>query len=391
MKRKGGESLLENIIPIKNANKKGIYIADDIEYNVRQGKKNELIKKYQDNLNEAKEEVIRERLRKNNELKEEENQIKKDVFLTKEKERTDKVKFFWITVIGNLFNFLFKILLLIIDLAKIVKNFIINIGSGIKNAGNIGDGVIIKTLLLILLLIGMFFGFNYLFYKKELKNGDINSLVSTDKAYSSFLFKTETPSFFGNLSRSLLDNLPQEYKINYNIFKNKLNSFVGNDIYEIIGKKRGIITDGINDGIYHIKKQGDSGNTYSTLKPNDITIELNDKLSILKDENIDYNKLPDKIKEDYPIKSIIIPVILKNDMWYYNIDKEKYFDGTTDIKSTNPLYNNLFKGTEMANEFKFNKIKALIYNNKNVSKNNIDNMFNYINSKYIYPDIIKTF
>jgi hypothetical protein len=26
MKRKGGESLLENIIPIKNANKKGIYI-----------------------------------------------------------------------------------------------------------------------------------------------------------------------------------------------------------------------------------------------------------------------------------------------------------------------------------------------------------------------------
>jgi hypothetical protein len=391
MKRKGGESLLENIIPIKNANKKGIYIADDIEYNVRQGKKNELIKKYQDNLNEAKEEVIRERLRKNNELKEEENQIKKDVFLTKEKERTDKVKFFWITVIGNLFNFLFKILLLIIDLAKIVKNFIINIGSGIKNAGNIGDGVIIKTLLLILFLIGMFFGFNYLFYKKELKNGDINSLVSTDKAYSSFLFKTETPSFFGNLSRSLLDNLPQEYKINYNIFKNKLNSFVGNDIYEIIGKKRGIITDGINDGIYHIKKQGDSGNTYSTLKPNDITIELNDKLSILKDENIDYNKLPDKIKEDYPIKSIIIPVILKNDMWYYNIDKEKYFDGTTDIKSTNPLYNNLFKGTEMANEFKFNKIKALIYNNKNVSKNNIDNMFNYINSKYIYPDIIKTF
>jgi len=391
MKRKGGESLLENIIPIKNANKKGIYIADDIEYNVRQGKKNELIKKYQDNLNEAKEEVKRERLRKNNELKEEENQIKKDVFLTKEKERTDKVKFFWITVIGNLFNFLFKILLLIIDLAKIVKNFIINIGSGIKNAGNIGDGVIIKTLLLILLLIGMFFGFNYLFYKKELKNGDINSLVSTDKAYSSFLFKTETPSFFGNLSRSLLDNLPQEYKINYNIFKNKLNSFVGNDIYEIIGKKRGIITDGINDGIYHIKKQGDSGNTYSTLKPNDITIELNDKLSILKDENIDYNKLPDKIKEDYPIKSIIIPVILKNDMWYYNIDKEKYFDGTTDIKSTNPLYNNLFKGTEMANEFKFNKIKALIYNNKNVSKNNIDNMFSYINSKYIYPDIIKTF
>jgi len=391
MKRKGGESLLENIIPIKNANKKGIYIADDIEYNVRQGKKNELIKKYQDNLNEAKEEVKRERLRKDNDLKEEENQIKKDVFLTKEKERTDKVKFFWITVIGNLFNFLFKILLLIIDLAKIVKNFIINIGSGIKNAGNIGDGVIIKTLLLILLLIGMFFGFNYLFYKKELKNGDINSLVSTDKAYSSFLFKTETPSFFGNLSRSLLDNLPKEYKINYNIFKNKLNSFVGNDIYEIIGKKRGIITDGINDGIYHIKKQGDSGNTYSTLKPNDITIELNDKLSILKDENIDYNKLPDKIKEDYPIKSIIIPVILKNDMWYYNIDKEKYFDGTTDIKSTNPLYNNLFKGTEMANEFKFNKIKALIYNNKNVSKNNIDNMFNYINSKYIYPDIIKTF
>ena len=61
--RKGGTSFLEKI-GFENINKKGVYIADDIKYNIRQGKKEELIKKYQDNLNEIKEEVKRAKEKK---------------------------------------------------------------------------------------------------------------------------------------------------------------------------------------------------------------------------------------------------------------------------------------------------------------------------------------
>ena len=62
--KKGGESKLEQLpfLGFKEINKKGLYIADDIDYNIRQGKKKDLIEKYEGILTEAKTEVENARL-----------------------------------------------------------------------------------------------------------------------------------------------------------------------------------------------------------------------------------------------------------------------------------------------------------------------------------------
>ena len=60
---------------LKNINKKGLYVADDIDYNIRQGKKESIIKKYKDLKDEADQEVERARNLNGFQLKEEENKI----------------------------------------------------------------------------------------------------------------------------------------------------------------------------------------------------------------------------------------------------------------------------------------------------------------------------
>jgi hypothetical protein len=388
--KRGGTSILEKIPIFKNINKKGIYIADDIDYNIREGKKEDLIQKYRDNLNEAKKEVI---LAKESKERDEhdiklENEKEKNIIELK-KHRTNQIQFF-IICIANVFNFIIKLFLKIGKYALIfldkIWNILKNLGTGFKNVAGIGQGVIIKTIVLILIIIALFFGINYFLYGDKGITEIGNKLVATDKDYTDCLIKTTTPNFFDNISNSFYGFIPDKYKYQFNFFKNKLNSIVGNDIYELVGTEREKINTGRNDGIYHIKKNDDKNNTYTTLKPRDIEIPMS---SIEQISNIDYNKLPTKIKELYPIdnKTYVIPVEKDdNNRWKYDIEKIRYKDDLVPIKKKDNSYVLPFINTSNVNEYKLNKIRTNIYNDNDKSASTIYNkMFNYSGSNYKYP------
>jgi len=387
--KKGGVSILEKIPYIPDINKKGEYIADDIDYNIRQGKKEELIKKYDDALYEAKRDVERAKGDKERTDRDEEIQNKKDnLSLEKNKFLNDKFKFF-IIVCGNIINFIFKIAGNIVEffskngfkLFNVGKSF----GSGLLNLFNVGQGVIIKTIVLIGIIIALFFGINSFIEMGNNRNpqNKINEITSTNKNYSSFLIKTSSPSFFDSLSSSFYNLVPQDYKIQFNFFKNKFNSMIGNDIYEVLGTPREVITGGRNDGIYHIKKKGDNSNTYTTLQPKEIEIDIN-----FNNNNSDYNKLPEKIKKLYPINNkLVLPVAEKNGIWVYDAEKMKYSGSLNAIIKSNPKYKNIFINTSNINEFKFNTDEANIENDNDKRAFTIlSKMFDIVNNKYNYKD-----
>jgi hypothetical protein len=386
--KRGGASIFEKVPLISEINKKGIYIADDIDYNIRQNKKQDLIKKYEDNLNEAKENVKRAKDEKYRNLEDEKIQNQRDKASIEQRKLRNNQFQFILKSLGNIckyfFNLVYKLLFLLIKIFPILFSTIKSIGNGLKNIGNIGNGVIIKTLVLIFIIIGIFFGFNY-FVNKEDPATKVNNLISTDKNYSSFLINTTKPDIFGKLSNSFLNLIPDKYKCQFNFLKNKFNSIIGNDIYELTGTPREEITTGKNDGIYHIKKKEDNYYTYTTLKPLDIKIPLSSLTSI---KNNDLNNLPNKIKELYPINNnIIIPIELKNtNEWEYNIENIKY-EGTRNLLKDTANYILLpFIKTNKINEFKFKKIKAKIFNNDDKSAaSTLEKMFTYNENKYNYP------
>jgi hypothetical protein len=393
--KKGGTSFLENI-GFKNINKKGIYIADDVDYNIRQGKKDDLIKKYEDNLNEAREKVKYEKEAKERKDIDERIQNEKDRLTIEERKlRTNKRQYFFtflFKIVGNsishFFKYGFKFIYFLEKLFTKLWKIICDICSGLGKSFNIGQGVIIKTIILILIIIAIFFSVNAFIHKKGSGNtptDNINNLVSTDKNYSSFLINTNTPTLFGKMSNSFYNAIPDDYKIQFNFFKNKFNSIIGNDIYELVGTPREELKHGNNDGIYHIKKNDDDKNTYTSLKPKEIEIPIS---SISTLTNTDYNNLSDKLKEIYSIDNpIIIPIKNENDIWIYDIDNIKFKGNNDTIKKYfNDKYISFLEKTDNINEFKIKKIKSNIYNNDDKSISSIMNkIFSYKDGKYIYP------
>ena len=304
--------------------------------------------------------------------------------------RNDKFKFFInliVKIVGNLINYIFKIF-------KLSKDIITDLLSGTREtfktlikSFNIGNGVIIKTIILIIIILILFFTISAIVYKTkgENPNEKINNLVSTDKNYSSFLINTSSPSFFGNLSNSFYNIIPDNYRFQFNFFKNKFNSIIGNDIYEITGTPREIIDTGRNDGIYNIKNN-DRDNTYTTLKPKDIKIDISSLSSNLSN---DYNKLSSYLQINLFKKNniIVIPVISENNIWKYDIDNI-YYEETPDIKlKANLNYLLPFIKGNKVNEFKLNKIEAEIFNDDDNSSKGLEKkMFNFQYGIYIYPN-----
>ena len=96
--------------------------------------------------------------------------------------------------------------------------------------------------------------------------------------------------------------------------------------------------------------------------------------------------MPEKIKDLYPINNnIIIPIELKStNEWEYNINNIKY-EGNTNLLKDTANYTLPFIKTNIINEFKFNKIKAKIFNNDDKSASStLEKMFTYNANKYNY-------
>jgi hypothetical protein len=388
--KKGGASILEKI-GLKETNKRGIYIADDIEYSLRQGKKDELIKKYEDNLNEAKEEVKRARDEKERDLKDEKIQIDRDKATIEQRKHWNNQFQFFLKAIASIFVFLIN---LILRLAQYLGYLLQNAGFITKNfcKGTIalfkaGGGVVLKTIVLIGLIIAIFFGVSY--FANNKKPGDkVNDIINDSKNYSSFLInntRDKSNTLFSKFSNQFYNLIPDKYKFNFSFLKTRINKFVGNDLYEILGEEREKITTGRNDGIFHIKIDGDSEHTYTTLKPLPIEIPI---ISINTINNNDYNKLPKKIKDLYqnPSDSIFILPVEKdnNNAWYYDANGIKYKDDSQTLKDKN--LKTPFINTSNLNVFKFNKEKAVIINdNDKETTAMLEKMFKYEEGKYKYP------
>lgn len=393
--KKGGASILEKI-GLKETNKKGIYIADDIDFNIRQGKKDDLIKKYEDNLNEAKEEVKRARGEKERDLKDEQNQIDRDkATIEQRKLRNNQFQFF-LKAIASIFVFLINLILRLAQyLAYLIKNAVIILGNiyyGTIALFNAGGGVVLKTIFIIVFIILIFFGVNY-FVNNKKPEDKVNDIINDDKNYSSFLINNKnTNTLFSKFSNQFSNLIPDKYKFNFNFFKTRINKFVGNDLYEILGEERKQITTGRNDGIFHIKSSDDNEHTYTTLKPLPIEIPI---ISINTINNNDYNNLPVNIKSLYPNLSdsiLLLPVVKdSNNAWKYDANSIKYKHNNLTLKDINPNVILPFNNTSNLNEFKFNKIKAHIYNDNDKSTPTlISKMFVHDGTNYKYPTTILT-
>jgi flagellar basal body-associated protein FliL len=386
--KKGGASFLEIIPPIKdNVNKYGPFISDDVDYAVRNKKDKELLDKYDKEVEDAKVKVIM--------AKEEDKRSKEEEeLLLKDEKRKQELKNFrqrqrehrWRVISGIIFRF-FEFS------GKIINFFTNNISSFIKNFlefirkfGNVADGAVIKILLFILIIVALFFGISAFFGSKspnENINNNIAEMGNTNKNFNSFLIKTESKSFFKDVSNYFTNLVPQEYQISFNKFRNATNKLVGNDIMSINGVPREIITEGRNDGIYHVKKPDDPTYTYTRIKPKDIELNLSDIKNI---PDADFNKLPLKIQNEFQIDNKYKLETKRDDnsgLWYYDAEDIKDSGGIT-IKSKGqktPIIN-----TIKTNEFKLNNLKPYIFTNKDEKPSDkIDKLFTYEASKYLYP------
>lgn len=379
-------------------NKNGIYIADDVDYNIRQGKKDDLIKKYEDYLTEANENVKRakeekERRDKDEELENEKSRLNQIAIELKRKAKEYHLKQYELIVriFQSFFDFLFKygfeIVKIVYNLIKQGRELITSIGSGCLKLLDLGEGVIVKTIVLIVIIVLIFFGVSGFFNPNS---NELNNAISTNRSTSSFIRTSASPSYFSFLSKNFENLIPTQFRISFNSFRNNFNKIVGNDLLEKVGKERQEISNGRIDGIYHIKKENEN-RVYTTLKPKDIEINLG---NIKNFSNMDYHKLPQKVQELYTTdNNISIPVKVKGNtgLYFYNTDYiyntgDKYKKG---LKGNDDNYLPPVIQVENKNEFKLNKKKAIIFNdkdNKDVWKQ-YNKIFNINNSgNYIYPE-----
>jgi len=397
--KKGGKSLLENIPFISTINKYGPFIADDIDYNIRQGKKQELIKKYEDDLNDANEAV--KRAKENDKKVKEEEKIKLEENKKNLSQRIHNFEIFKfiIQIITNFINFIFRILVKFIDF---FYKFIGQIGSGSNNffnsiikLFNIGNGVIIKTIVLIIIILLIFFGVNGFFGGGGTSSN--NNILSKERNLNSFIISTKQPDlkiggFEFSFSNVLNNIIPDHLKFSFNNFRNSLNKSIGNDLLEKSGSPRIEETSGKNDGIYHIKFEQEPNKTYTILKPKPIEIDTQTIINSLPDS--DFNKLPAKIKEKYLYQNIKYTLNASKDedkngkkKWLYDVNNiEILLNGSNIELKKLPQYKNPFENTDISNEIKFNSVKAIIFDDTdNSSSVLLDKMFNYKEDKYEYP------
>ena len=386
--KKGGSSFLEIIPPIKdNVNKYGPFIADDVDYAIRNKSENELLDKYKKEVEDAKLKVIQAK-EENDRTKEEQktlelqkkNNNETNTLIQRQREH------YWNIISGIIFRF-FEFTGKIIDsVINYGGSFIKNFSNIVAKFANIANGAVIKIILSILIIIAIFFGISSFFGSKspvENINNNIAELGNTNKNFNSFVIKTESKSFFKDVSNYFTNLVPEEYQVSFNKFRNTTNKLVGNDIMTINGVPREVITEGRNDGIYHVKKPDDPIYTYTTIKPKDIKLNLSDIKNI---PDADFNKLPLKIQDEYQIDSKYILTAEKDvssGLWYYDADNITDSGGIT-IKSRGqktPIIN-----TSKPNEFKLNNLKPYIFTNKDEKPSDkMDKLFTYVNSKYQYP------
>ena len=367
--------------------KEGSFIPENIKYEVKMGHDNSLLDEYKIRKENANKEydIIFDK------YKQEQDEIDKGF------EKKNKSSLYWLKVETFIFNIIKSIFssanTLFNNFYKVItslgKAFFVSFKLGIDTVfkfANIGNGAIIKTIILILIIlfcIGATIGF--FSNPNNVSKFDFNNSTNMD-----FYFKTNTPSFMSTFSNTLIGFIPEQYQTNFTAFKNSFNKTLGNDlpansrnkyIRENIGNK------GRYDGIYHIK-YNDENTIYTTIKPGNIKWNLD----INNYKNTDFFKLPSNIQNIYNTSnytSVNIPVKTENGIYVYKLDDSAYFGDNPSKKINNlnfpytdeksPIYGNIFKLNNV------NNVNTFKNNDKKYGEN-INNSFNIDdNGNTIYP------
>lgn len=358
----GGQSILEDIFHNYGV-KQGPYITDNIKRNLDLGKKKYLFDKYTNINNDAE---IKYKIARGeyNEIQDNINKENDRLFKYRNLNSNNLYKF-----LGVLGNTLKGIGSAGKNIFQGVKSTVESVSKGVLNTANIGKGVIIKTIVL-LILIGLLIGALVWFFKSNDPNKTFD--YSSDNT-SMFFFQTNggKKSIFTDIFNKIYNIIPEQYKINFNIFKNNINKFFGND-YK--GINRETTNEGRFDGINHIKFQ-DEDKIVSMMKPNDIKWNVNfDNYP-----NIDFNKLPIDLKKNIFNSNLNEGFILEargkqfaNDtgsVFIYEMDENKY-----------PFINSKTKAN-------FYDLKNKIIDVNNYKYTDVPIRFEYKDGTYNYPDI----
>lgn len=401
--KKGGKTFVEKLL---GTTIEGPFIADDINYNIKKGRSVALKEEYKLRKELADEDYKIAENKLNNE--EDKNQKIADRDFKYKKLNDDNFKFklqlFWnflvtlggafVNIFSKFFNFVREtVSSVIIPGGKTIFDIFINIATVIARLFDVGQGAIVK-LIILLIIIGICIGIGFLLFSPSAGGTSINNV--TDKTSLDVFVKMEQPSFLGNFTSSINLLVPDSYKIQFTSFKNLINRAFGNDIVakSINNKPREDIKDeGRYNGVTNVRID-DTSRIYSILQPKNKPwdINLNDY------ENIDFHKLPEEVKTDilktkdnrdfvedwdnyklkYNFESKTVTNMTNNGevkRYRYELDANN-----TPIKTDNNLINNF-----TINEV---KIDPITITNKDIDRDKAKLMFSFENGKFTYPQVI---
>lgn len=399
--KKGGKTFVEKLL---GKTIEGPFIADDINYNIKKGRSVALKEEYKLRKELADEDYkLAENKLKNEEDKNQKiadrdfkyNKLNQDNF-------NFKLKLFWIFLvtiassikdsIAKFFNFLMNTFgTVIIPGGKALFDIFIKIFMTIVELFNVGQGAIIKLIVLIV-IIAICIGIGFALFSPSAGGTSINKVA--DKTSLDVFVKMDQPSLLSAFSGSLNNLVPDSYKIQFTSFKNMINKAIGNDIVakSINNKPRDDIKDeGRYNGVTNIRIDN-SSRIYSILQPKEKLweIKLNDY------ENIDFHKLPDEVKIDI-LKTKANRSFVNGDINDYQL-KYKFNVGTV-VNNTNngevkryryklnadnipiKIDNNLINNFDIQEI----KIEPITITNKDVDKNKDKLMFSFEKGKFTYP------
>lgn len=401
--KKGGKTFVEKLL---GKTIEGPFIADDINYNIKKGRSVGLREEYKLRKELADEDYKLAENKLNNQ--EDKNQKIADRDFKYKKLNDDNFKFklqlFWnfivtlvsgfVNIISRFFNFARQtVSSVVIPGGKAIFDIFINIANTIARFFNVGQGAIVK-LIVLLFIIGICIGVGFLLFSPSA--GGINISDVTNKTSLDVFVKTSPPSFLGSFTSSINLMVPDSYKIQFTSFKNLINRAFGNDIVakSINNKPREDIKDeGRYNGITNVRID-DSSRIYSILQPKNKPweIKLNDY------ENIDFHKLPEEVKTDilklkenrdfvqnfdnYELKYNFQTKTVTNMTNNGEVKKYRYElnANNTPIKIDNNLINN-FNIEEV-------KINPITITDKDIERDKAKLMFSYENGKFTYPQVI---
>lgn len=226
-----------------------------------------------------------------------------------------------------------------------------------------GEGILLKLLVLVFIIILIISGYAY--FKT---NKDANLMSFMNNIDNKFFVFNDYKSFYNRMLEYLKGILPLSLFNGLNIFSNNISYLTtGQNIYDNYLLPRDEIKEGRSDNIFHINYKNtygtviDKNKTYCTIRPKDIIINYNENNY----PNSDFNKLD---------------ADLKNDIDFYNY----YYIPITDNKTTGKYELDLSRSTfnnnpSMNSNLQINnslsKYKLFKYNNNNLILNNFNNVY----------------